>query len=385
MDRIAFSRALAALALCVPLCLLMSADTRAEPETASETAPEEVFETENPLEDISLETVDIAPATFPLIDDYSGLVAADSPSGFQLVQPTESYEVDARTGLPKQDAVEGETDEYYPLSPGISGFDKLSRRYVNHVGSRSFTTNVPNGAILSKGSEVSIEIPAGLTGILYLDGDIVTEPQLTQLRDPGSYTLSVQSAQNLESGSFNFIIFDDLVNNVSEYTLPEGFRFNSIQLNDEMLFPDYSNYCEFIEDGRYNISWGCEAIGQSFTLTFFRDTETPELTITGLTKEPPQGEAHGPVTLSWKDEGAYLLVRSEDGKEHRIATSPAEIAESGEYTVTICDVAGNSESYDFTIHVYLNISAYASIVLVAASIVCLIMYSRRVKRHSRVG
>ncbi len=370
-DRKFFLRAV----LTSALCLFLSVGAHAAPETPAAS--------ENGQESESVEIVDVAPAQLQDTFDYSGLLSADDPRN-GAVAPSETYEIDPHTGNARAEVVEGETDTFYPLSDGVFGFDKIARNYVNFVGTRSFTSNVPNGALLTAGTQVTIQIPAGLTGILYRDGDVVPEPNLLQIDETGSYFLSVKDSSG-NSGDFTFSILNDVVNNVAEFSLPDGFRFTDVRLDDEEMEPEFSNYCEFLDDGRYRISWACEPIGQSFSLVFVLDTETPELTISGLTKEPPNGEAHGPVTLSWTDENAYLVVRSDDGKEHRIASSPTEIKESGSYTVTIRDVAGNSASYSFIIHVYLNISAYAAIALALAGVVCLIVYSRRVKRHSRVG
>lgn len=375
MNRSSFFRAVLAPALCVPLCLFLSVGVRAEPETAPE--PEDGGE--------AVEIVEVSPAEQQDIPDYGALLPADDPAGYRTTQPVESFDVDPHTGDAYPTETEGETDEFYPLSPGVFGYDKLERSYTNYVGPRTFSTSVPNGAILSAGTQVSIELPVGLSGILYRNGDIVTDPDLSEIEGIGSYLLTVQGAQNTESVRFSFRILDDITNNLSEISLPQGFRFDHILLNGEEFWPDYSNYYEFPVDGSYQISWSCEAIGQQYLLTFVRDTQIPELTVEGLTKELPHGEAHGPVTLSWEDENAYVVVRHADGSEHRIASSPTELASSGEYTVTIWDTAGNNASYDFIIHVYLNLSAYAAIALVLLGVAFLIAYSRRVKKHSRVG
>ncbi len=379
-------RALTALALCVPLCLLLSVGVRAEPETAPGTedaGTAEAAEAEQQSENI--EIIDVAPAVQEPAVDYSSLIPADDPSGYRAAQPVESYEVDPHTGGELQAETDAETDEYYPLAPGEFGFDKLTRSYSNTIGSRTFSSSIPNGAILSSGSSVSINLPAGLNGILYRNGDVVTDPDLSRIEGVGAYLLTVQSAQSAQSVRFSFRILSDITNNLSEISLPEGFRFQHVLINGEEMWSDYSNYYELLSDGSYQITWGCEPIGQQYSLTFVRDTRAPELTIEGLTKAPPQGEAHGPVTLSWEDENAYVVVRGADGSEHRIAASPAEIASSGEYTVTIWDAAGNNISYDFIIHVYLNLSAYVVIALVLIGIGLLIGYSRRVRKHSRVG
>ena len=61
------------------------------------------------------------------------------------------------------------------------------------------------------------------------------------------------------------------------------------------------------------------------------------------------------------------------------------LADTGTYHLTVYDQAGNSTSYDFVIHVYLNLSAFAAIALLLAGILGLCIYSRYIKKHPRVG
>ena len=330
-------------------------------------------------------SVEIAPAVSPyrLYEDFTSYDAADQRRNTAPVAPVVTADIDPRTGEERETEVEGETREFYPLSPGQFGYDKINHVYTNFFGSSSFSSTVPNGAIVGRGTHVSFRIPPGAGAMLYRDGNLVQEADLTDIAETGDYYLSVQGGQSGANTRFEFRILNDITNNFSEMSLPKGFSFKSIYLGDEQLQLDYDNYYGFLLDGNYRILWGCEPIDQSYELKFTRDTETPALTISGLSNTADM-EANGPVTLAWEDQNAFVVVRTE-GKDERIATPPTEIRQPGEYTVTIYDPAGNSASHDFIIHVYLNLSAYAAIALVLFGAALVLAYCRRVRKHSRVG
>lgn len=367
------------------LCLLLLCVSAAAAPEDGEGYTEEGYTEEDYLAENAPGSVEIAPAVNPyrLYEDFTSYDAADQRRSVAPVAPVVTADVDPRTGAERETEVEGETREFYPLSQGRFGYDKINHVYTNFFGSSSFTSTVPNGAIVSRGTHVSFQMPAGAGAMLYRDGDLVTEADLSDIAEVGDYYLSVQGGQSGANTRFDFRIVNDITNNFSEMSLPEGFTFTGVYLDGEQIQLDYDNYYDFLLDGKYRVVWGCEPIGQSYELTFTRDTETPALTISGLSNETTM-EANGPVTLSWEDENAYVIVRTE-GKDQRIGTPPTEIKQAGEYTVTICDTAGNSASYDFIIHVYLNLSAYAAIALVLFGVALVLAYCRRVKKHSRVG
>ena len=78
---------------------------------------------------------------------------------FQLSQTDPSYSgpLDPLTGLPAEDDQE---NRYYVLQEGLSSFDRENRCYVNTMGSGSFTSSIPNGAVVSEGQTVSVTLPA---------------------------------------------------------------------------------------------------------------------------------------------------------------------------------------------------------------------------------
>ena len=295
-----------------------------------------------------------------------------------FVDPGYSGPLDPYTGLPLTN--DKDTGSFYSLKDGEFGYDRDSRCYVNEVGDLSFSSNIPNGAVLSAGQTASITIPTGLSATLFRNGNEVTDMKLTEITESGSYLVEVISSGFGDSASFSFQILRERSNALHEFILPSGFSFESVLINGDMVTPEYSNYMELIEDGEYRITWACPDIDQRFVLTFIRDVDAPVLALPQVV----DGQAHSPVTLTDLEENAYIYLEC-DGETKTIVSPSTEIKDAGTYTLTVYDQAGNSTQYNFTIHFYLNLSAAAAISMLLAAIVGLSAYSRHIKKHPRVG
>lgn len=289
--------------------------------------------------------------------------------------------LDPLTGLPSGSASDDAL--YTTLREGSYGYDLEQRCYVNKVGGKSFTSSIPNGALLSAGGEsVSFSVPIGLSAVLYRNGNAVSDADLSDITESGSYLLEVGMSNSDESVSFSFRLLDTLTNSLSEISLPDGFRFEYVLLDGETIATDYSNYTQLIADGSYEVCWSCEEIGRRYTVSFTRDTVAPTLALPEVT----DGEAHSAVTLTDLEEDCYILLTELDsGETQTIVSAETELTQAGRYRLTVYDRAGNSSVYDFVIHVYLNISAVAAIVLIVGAVGSLSLYSRYIRRHPRVG
>ena len=297
----------------------------------------------------------------------------------QLSQTDPSYSgpLDPLTGLPAEDDQEG---RYYILQEGLSSFDRENRCYVNTLGSGSFTSSIPNGAVVSEGQTVSVTLPAGTTGTLYCGGETMENPDLANITQVGNYLLEVRNSSSGESLSFSFRILGELTNSLRELALPGGFTFDYVHLNDEELTTEYTNYLELLEDGDYEIRWSCPNIAQSYSISFTLDTQPPVLAL----PEVIDGEARSQVTLTDLEADAYILL-DQDGESRVIRSADTVIQDAGTYRLTVYDQAGNSTVYEFTIHLYLNLSAIAAIGMILAGLAVLLAYSRYIRTHPRVG
>ena len=219
-----------------------------------------------------------------------------------------------------------------------------------------------------------------MTATLFREGDPVENGDLTAITEPGSYLLEVRSGGADGSVSFSFRILGEMTNALNELTLPAGFSFDYVNLNGEGMTPEYSNYLELLEDGEYEIRWSCPDIGRSYDLSFTLDRVAPTLEL----PEVADGEANSEVTLADLESGAYIILER-DGESSTITSPDTVIREAGSYRLTVYDQAGNSTVYEFTIHVYLNLSAVAAIAMALAGLAALWGYSRYIRKHPRVG
>lgn len=329
----------------------------------------------------SIRTVLLAMAAAALLAlPVSAAPEEETPSLAAASQADVTYSgpLDPRTGLPLDQSREEDPEE---LSAQL-GYDKSRRVFTYSAGDLSFTSSVPNGAILSLtgGDKVSVVLPDGLSGSLYRNGDLVGDADLTGITTPGGYLLEIRGASSSQSATLTFTIADELTNSLTEIQLPDGFSFQSPHLNGEELSSEYSNYIELLEDGEYDLAWSCPDIGRSYSLSFTLDTQAPTLALPEVT----DGQAHSAVTLTDLEPGGYILLES-GGEERTIRSSLDEIKEAGSYRLTVYDQAGNYTQYDFVIHVYLNISAVAAIALLILGVGGLFGYSRYIKKHPRVG
>lgn len=332
----------------------------------------------------ALETVTIG-GTDPATDAETGEdILVDYVQNYESSIDVEySGPLDPLTGQPLKIDFADANSPLVSLKEGVFAYDKALCCYVNFVGSQSFQSNVPNGAIISEGRQsVSITIPSGLSAALYQNGTELPDADLQNIMDAGSYILEVSASNGSESVSFSFRILGKLTNSLAEFSLPAGFTFDSVMLEKDILTTDYNNYTQLMEDGSYDISWSCPEINQRFTTSFIRDTEAPTLELPEVT----DGQAHSAVTLTDLEDDAYVVLENKKtGESKTIRSASDTIDEAGSYLLTVYDQAGNFTSYDFVIHVYLNLSAVAAIALTLAGVLALWLYSRYIYKHPRVG
>ncbi len=308
-------------------------------------------------------------------------VYAEETGGTAATDPTDYIgPLDPVTGLPPVEDVLPENGDEVVLVKDVYGYDRKQNLYVNYVEKLRFYSNYPTGAVIPYGEAMSIALPAGMTSVLYHNGTAVSSPDLKNITAAGSYVLEFYMGSNSGSFRFPFQILSSVTNSVSEISLPAGFVFEYIKLGGEEYTSDYTNYLALMEDGDYEVRWGCEAIGKHYTLKFSRDTQAPTLSMPDVV----DGSASGPVALTGMEAECYMVVTDEEGKSttYRADTT---VSQAGKYTVTVYDQAGNSTSYTFTIHFYLNLSAGVAILLLLAVCLGLYLYGRYIRKHPRVG
>lgn len=264
----------------------------------------------------------------------------------------------------------------YLLKRHHSAYDAGSDKYILYCGDNEVYCNVPPDTLLPRGEQLKFEVPNDVTANLYCNGNLVE--QWDQLRDPGNYVLQIKNTGN-EQSAYEFTILSDAVNNLEEFWAPKGFEIDFIQLNGENLTLIYSDYFKFSVDGRYRIGWKNEEIEKNYVVEFTLDRVAPTVTLNGVIGNA----ASCAVTLSDLEAGAGVAYEV-DGEYHDWSEGE-ELTVPGEYRLAVFDAAGNYTMYEFTIHTYLNGSAYMALGMIFGAVIALFIYSRWLRKNMRVG
>ena len=294
---------------------------------------------------------------------------------------TESQELDPVTGLPlgSYETIDGELGGYVDVEDAFR-YDSEAKCFLYTLGSDQYSTNVPNGAFLPTDHSVSIQLSGGLSATLYRDGAVVAEPDLNNITGAGFYVLQLSGTRLYDSAQFSFVIAPSFINSINELQLPKGFAFKYVKKDGEDQYRDYANYFEFREDGLYQLCWGNESIEREYTVKFILDREAPTLALPGVV----DGVAKGPVDLSDLESNCHIVLETGD-KTTTLKGNNNTLKDTGTYTLTVYDPAGNSTQYRFTIELYLNVSAVFVIILWAALMAGILVYCYRTRKNARVG
>ena len=289
--------------------------------------------------------------------------------------------LDGRTGKPLTSSVTNDGGGVYIMGKDDYNFDSKTGRYEILCGEMSVGCDVPPESLLSHGEKFNIYVPMGVTVTIYFNGELLENQNATQFSKSGTYTFQIETPYASDGKrSVNVTILKKKVNNINRIILPEGFEFTSVKVDGEATTINSKNVYECYREGRYEVSWACTEVGESFYTTFELDTTAPTLAL----PEVVDGKAKKPVTLTDMSGDTYVVYETE-GERVVITDNTKTIDIPGTYVLLACDEAGNYTRYDFTLLTYLNSGAVSAILLVVIGIVTLIVYCRRLRHHMRVG
>lgn len=321
--------------------------------------------------------------------DYYTPTQGTEPQGQEttIMYMPEDYDVtysgmlDQYTGdVPQvQEGAEGNGSDLVYMITEDMGFDAGSRQYVNYVRgdkSKYYYSSLPKG-IITNGS-ISFQMGSRNQYALYRDGERVTDVDISNIVQEGSYVLETYGQGSSDAERFEFTIIQSLTNTIEQFTIPDGFHFSGVIVNGEQAAAPSGAVYQMPSDGNYRFEFGCGEIGMSYVVQVEKDTVAPILSFTGVI----DGIAKGPVTILQEDESAILEV-SKDGTAINVPYTRI-LEDYGDYVVTIRDMAGNSSEYRFTIQLYftmMSMMVFLILIVIAAG---LLGYYRYVKTHLRV-
>ncbi len=233
-------------------------------------------------------------------------------------------------------------------------YDDLTERYLYDTDIGRVESNVMDGMIVTEPVILTSDNSASL--ILYKDGERMPQQSDATLSDVGYYVVQYNDNDGVSRTIMDFTIVSELTGMVDEYDLPNGFSTTEVTYNGSTMAN--SSIIDMTQEGKYHIVYQCDRTKVSYTLDLEIDHTAPVLALEAVTN----GIAKGPVDISDLEDGATIAITL-DGKDYSYRE---KLSESGNYEITVSDAAGNETSYAFTIRIYLDSSAYISIVIVLA-------------------
>ena len=254
------------------------------------------------------------------------------------------------------------------ISPGM-GYDAVREQFVFALtdGTELFCS-AADGMIVTGSVILNYSGPFALT--VYRNGATVDMTGSGELRDPGVYVVAVGS--ETASRICSFTLLGSSTNMIHSYTVPEGFLLRGAERDGQEI--EYSRYTvEMEQEGKYVVRYRCPLIDMDYTLSVVIDRTPPNLILSGTVGR--DGGVHSAVEVLGLEPGDTLYV-TRDGEGMRVnAADDVVLTETGAYTVTAADAAGNTVSYDFTIMLYLNTNAVVFILLFAAVVASIFIYA----------
>lgn len=260
------------------------------------------------------------------------------------------------------------------------GFDIQTQQYVHYVGSTGnikYYSSLPEG-IITNGA-ISFDMSSRSQYVLYREGEVQEGADVYNILEEGSYILESFDSGNSNITRFPFTIITTKTNELLQFTLPEGFRFVRIIVNEQAVNPPDGKIFHMESDGYYTFEFACEEIGKSYVTKIEKDTVAPILEITGL-----EGNvARGPVSYHKLTEEVTEIEIKKDGQAIS-APYNQTLADYGEYVVNIKDQAGNSTEYKFSIQMYFTMTSMIVFLLLIMIAAGLWGYYKYVKKHLRI-
>lgn len=285
--------------------------------------------------------------------------------------------LDPFTGQPIEEQTEAanQSSDYIYINENTH-YDRFQRAFAYELGSVSpnrVYASVAYGMVTTE--PVNIIIPSGAIATLYRDGKAVENPDFGYISEPGSYVLSVSGSSTQSVQPLSFTIVGITTGALDSYRMPDGFSVTSIVLDGEQQ-PFMANEASLITEGEYFITYQCAATGLTYNLNVNVDHTPPQLELANV----KNGVAGGPVDISDVEDGCAISI-SCDGKA---ISYNKRLTQNGIYKIVLTDVAGNTNTYNFRITFYFNVTSILFILTVIGLLAALVGYLLFTRKHLRV-
>ena len=295
-----------------------------------------------------------------LIIVVASIMPCFGANAIYLYDPVSGQQIDGETGAVKNTVTVSSTVAYNTI-------EKMFVYTTSSSADSDVLANVYNGMVTTGYGVIKPGRAASIS--VYRDGVLVDPSEYSALKIAGRYV--VRNNQN-DKELFAFTVVEGVTNMLQAYKIPSAFYILSVRIDGEEKVVN-SNTIEMVKDGLYSIVYKLNATGEEYTLNVEIDHTLPELEIIGVDEVMV---ANGPVTFGEQEAGSTLEVTRE-GKE--VGTmEPLKVA--GDYVAKYTDAAGNTSTYYFSIHIFLDGGAWifvALAVIIIAGAFGFMLYSRK--------
>lgn len=307
----------------------------------------------------------------------AGAYAAD-PSYSGRIDPETGEALDVRGPL---DDSEG-TGRVY-VSSGVY-YDYNAHAYIYSLGGSAgeVSCGVADGMVLC-GTAVTVLPSQDAPVTVYRDGQELDAGERA-VSAVGEYTVVTQ-AEGRSRQLLKFTIVGESTNALETFTVPDGFYLTEATRDGENV--DLDRYSvNMSAEGQYHIVYTCSATGISYTLDTVIDRTPPEITLSGRFDD--EMRTRGAVSFDGLQPGD--TVRATNMNESVVPEvndtyTGGTFYDTGSYTLTVYDAAGNSATYEFIILTYFNATSLMFFTLVLLCAAAVFVYVRFKRKNLKIG
>ncbi len=290
-------------------------------------------------------------------------------------------EIDIVTGRPVTDSSSSDvvpSQQTVILADGVS-YDRTAHNFSYATPDRSgyIRSSVANGMITT--SKVSVDIPDGLSVSLYRDGEPQPEMDTLNIVDAGSYALVMTNSES-QYQILNFRIVPEKTGAITAYDIPDGFTLQTLDHEGDAQDTTGVSSVDLQKDGKYRMTYRCDATGIDYSLSVTIDHTPPEITLEGVT----DGMAKGPVTVKGLEKSDRVTVTRDKTQLTEPLLLTNVLKTPGAYHIVVTDDAGNTTVKDFTIRFYLNSQGLVFTLIALASFAGVLIYMYVSKKRLKV-
>ncbi len=266
--------------------------------------------------------------------------ASEEVNPSESSEETETSEGDQKT----EDTVWAEQKE--PGIPRVQEYDRSSNQYLVTLENGSqLVSNIPEGYAGPMSVQITVAEEDAESVRAFCNDQEMEYVRGNSFMEPGQYRVEMGDC------AFSFTIAS-AVGQMEYYPAPAGMRFVSCSLDGEEAELASDRYVSMKQDGVYQMMMVGEA-GEELEVSLTKDTVAPQFTIS---------KKGGTASIQYISEDIFDITLLKDGEKVENFAG-YQVAEPGQYVLTVTDHAGNSTSYEFALSYQINTYGIAAVIL----------------------